>query len=320
MVRASIRPAGMSDAAEELKGLAAILRRLGDEDGARLAEAWAALNMFYAGHAGQAIQQAQALLASTDGGALWRREATFASGISLVFGPVPAEEAIRVLQSQISSSKGRWGMGANAGVATLLSLQGAFEEARERYALARGVFEELGNRSELISISVAEGQLERLAGNHAEAARLIREGYEAMVATGDRGFASTFAAELGDALIQLGDDDGAWRYGTIAIDTSSTDDVVSQAGGRGVRARVLARRGEHDAAAELAREGVSIMAETDFLVTHGLALDHLAHVLHEGGHDAEAVESASTALDLFKRKGASFLVERTQQLIDGWTR
>src|SRR4029079_9330780 len=117
--------------------------------------------------------------------------------------------------------------------------------------------------------------------------------------------ASTFAAELGDALIELGDDDGAWRYATIAIDTSSTDDVVSQAGGRGVQARVLARRGEYDAAAELAREGVRIMAKTDYLVNHGLALDHLAHVLHEGGHDAQALESASEALDLFARKGAS---------------
>src|SRR6185503_20986465 len=169
---------------------------------------------------------------------------------------------------------GTWGPGANAGVAMLRSLQGRFEEARELCAVARGVFEELGSRHELISVSAGQGTIERLAGNLAEAERLIREGYEAMVATGDRGFASTFAAELGDALIQLGDDDGAWRYGTIAIDTSSTDDVVSQAGGRGVRARVLARRGEHDAAAELAREGVSIMAETDFLVSHGLALDH----------------------------------------------
>jgi hypothetical protein len=54
-------------------------------------------------------------------------------------------------------------------------------------------------------------------------------------------------------------------------------------------------------------------------VSHGLALDHLAHVLHEGGHDAQALESASEALDLFARKGASFLVERTQRLIDDWT-
>jgi tetratricopeptide (TPR) repeat protein len=139
-----------------------------------------------------------------------------------------------------------------------------------------------------------------------------------MAATGDRAFASTFAAELADALIELGDDDGAWRYATIAIDTSSTDDVVSQAGGRAVQARVLARRGEHDAAVALAREAAGIMAGTDYLVQHGLALVHLAHVLQAGGHEAEAIESANTALDLFTRKGASFLVERTQRLIDDW--
>jgi class 3 adenylate cyclase/tetratricopeptide (TPR) repeat protein len=315
----SIRSAELSEAVRELERLAAILARLGDEDGARLAEASLAFNLFATGHAGEAIRRAEALLAGTEGDARWRREAIVARGVSLVFGPTPIEEAIPVLQSQNTSSRGAWTFGANRGVAILRSLQGRFDEARELHVAARIVFEELGNRNELASLRAAEGGVERLAGNHAEAARLIGEGYEAMVATGDRSFASTFAAELGDALIELGDDDGAWRYATIALETSSTDDVVSQAGGRAVQARVLARRGEHDAAAALAREAEAIMAATDYLVYHGLVLVHLAHVLREDGHDAEAIEAASRALDLFIRKGASFLVERTQRLIKDWT-
>jgi tetratricopeptide (TPR) repeat protein len=318
-VRASTRSAELTEAVRELERLGAILGRLGADDGARLAEASVAFNMFAAGHAGEAIRRAEALLAGTEGDARWRREAIVARGVSLVFGPAPIEEAIDVLQSQNTSSRGAWTFGANRGVAILRSLQGRFDEARELHVAARIVFEELGNRNELASLRAAEGGVERLAGNHAEAARLIGEGYEAMVATGDRSFASTFAAELGDALIELGDDDGAWRYATIALETSSTDDVVSQAGGRAVQARVLARRGEHDAAAALAREAEAIMAATDYLVYHGLVLVHLAHVLREDGHDAEAIEAASRALDLFIRKGASFLVERTQRLIKDWT-
>jgi tetratricopeptide (TPR) repeat protein len=317
-LRASTRSTELSGAARELERLGAILARLGDEDGARLAEASVAFNMFAVGQAGEAIRRAQALLTGNDGDGRWQRQATIARGVSLVYGPTPIEEAIGVLQSQMTRSKGAWAFHANRGVAILRSLQGRFDEARELHAVARGVFEELGNRSELASLRAAEGGVERLAGNLAEAARLSREGYEAMAATGGRSFASTFAAELGEALIELGDDDGAWRYATIALDTSSTDDVVSQAGGRAVQARVLARRGEHDAAAVLAREAVAIMAATDYLVQHGLALVHLAHVLQEGGHGAEAIESAGTALDLFTRKGASFLVERTQRLIDDW--
>jgi tetratricopeptide (TPR) repeat protein len=319
MVRASTRSAELSEAVRELERLAAILARLGDEDGARLAEASVAFNMFATGHAGDAIRRAQALLTGNEGDARWQREAVLARGVSLVYGPTPIEEAIHVLQSQITSWRGALAFGANRAVAILRSLQGRFDEARELNATARGVFEELGNRNELASLRAAEGGVERLAGNYSEAARLIREGYETMAATGDRSFASTFAAELGDALIELGDNDGAWRYATIALDTSSTDDVVSQAGGRAVQARVLARRGEHDAAAALAREAVAIMAATDYLVQHGLALVHLAHVLQAGGHEAEAIESASGALDLFTRKGASFLLERTQRLVDDWT-
>jgi len=318
-LRNSTRSTELSEAVRELERLGAILTRLGDEDGAHLAEASVAFNMFAAGQAGEAIRRAQALLTGNEGDGRWLREAIIARGVSLVFGPTPIEEAIGVLQSQSGSSRGEWAFGANRGVAMLRSLQGRFDEARELHTAARGVFEELGNRYQLASLRGAEGEVEGLAGNNAEAARLIREGYEAMAAMGDRSFASTFAAELGDALIELGDDDGAWRYATIALDTSSTDDVVSQAGGRSVQARVLARRGEHDAAAALAREAAGIMATTDFLVAHGLVLVHLAQVLRGDDNDAEAIESASRALDLFTRKGASFLVERTQRLIDDWT-
>ena len=49
-----------------------------------------------------------------------------------------------------------------------------------------------------------------------------------------------------DAYLSLDQDDEAWRFGTIARDTSSSDDVVSQAGGRAIQARVLSRRAEHE--------------------------------------------------------------------------
>ena len=140
-----------------------------------------------------------------------------------------------------------------------------------------------------------------------------------MIATGDRSFASTIAAQLSEVLLELGDDDEAMRFATIARDTSSSDDVASQSGGRRVLARVLSRRRDHAAAEALAREAVAIMGRTDSLEQHARALIHLAHVLHDGARADEALAAARQALGLYQQKGATFFVERTQRLIDDWS-
>ena len=140
-----------------------------------------------------------------------------------------------------------------------------------------------------------------------------------MTAIGDQSFASTVAVGLGDAYLDLHEDDEAWRFGTIARDTSSSDDVISQAGGRAIQARVLSRRGDTDTAEAVAREAAAIMAQTDYLDQHGDVLVHLARVLREVGKRDEAVAAAREAVALYEQKGATFFVERTRRLIDEWT-
>jgi ATP/maltotriose-dependent transcriptional regulator MalT len=210
-------------------------------------------------------------------------------------------------------------LGAKRGIGRMRLLQGRFEEARELNARVLSTFEELGNRQQVASCLDVQGQVENLTGNQAEGARLIREGYDAMTAIGDQSFASTVAVGLGDAYLDLHEDDEAWRFGTIARETSSSDDVSSQAGGRAIQARVLSRRGDHGAAEALAREGAEIMARTDYLDQHGNSLVHLAHVLHAAGTVDEAVAAARQAVALYEQKGATFFVERTQRLIEEWT-
>lgn len=235
--------------------------------------------------------------------------------MSLVFGPAPVEEAVAAIQAMQGS---KWDIGAYAGIARLRALQGRLAEARELNAQARTAWEDLGDHHRVVSMGAAEGQVEHQAGNLAEAARLIRESYEAMTATGDRAYASTIAVSLGEVLLDLNDDEEAWRFGAIARDTSSSDDVISQAGGRAVQARVLSRRGDHEGAGALAREAVAIMARTDYLVQHADALVQFAHVLREADKQEEAVEAAREALTLYDRKGATYFAEQTQRLIDEW--
>ncbi len=313
-VQSSTRSSELSEAFAETERQGAILARVGDDAGARLAQAGGAFLLFAMGQAGEAVRRASALLELDQPDEAWHREARQSAGASSVWGPMPVEEAI----ARIERSKTQ-DVGAYRGLSRLRVLQGRFAEAIELNAKARAAYQDLGNRHQLVSTEAAEGEIQYHAGNLEEAVRLIRSGYEAMVATGDRSFASTQAVDLGSALLDLHQDDEAWKYGTIAREWSSSDDVVSQAGGRSVQARILSRRGEHEAAEAVASEAVAIMAKTDYLERHGEALVHQAKVLRESGKAEEALAAAREGLALYERKGATFFAERTQRLIDEWS-
>jgi tetratricopeptide (TPR) repeat protein len=322
VVHSSMRSTEGSDALRDAERLAAILAHASDETGARFAEAWAAFLLFSMGRAGEATRRARALLELGEGDELWRSEAQFAWGVSLVSGPTPIDQAIPEFQAQIdrAGSARSTIILAYLLLAILLALQGRLAEARELTARSRAGWEELGNRHFLAGVTHHMGRIEHQAGDLPKASRLIRESYAAMTATGDLAFASTFAAGLGEVLLDLGDEDEAMRFATIARDTSSSDDVVSQAGGRAVQARVLSRRGDHEGAEALAREAEAIMAKTDYLAQHGDVLVHLAHVLHDAGTAKDAIAAAREALELYRQKGATFFVERTKRLIKSWAR
>jgi class 3 adenylate cyclase/tetratricopeptide (TPR) repeat protein len=314
-VYSSTRSTEMSESLKEAERLGAILDRVGDEAGAHLAEGWAAFLLFAMGRAGEAARRAGAVLELGPGDEVWRRQARQSRGASLTWGPVPVEDAIAAIQAQ---DDGR-DPGAYRGMARLSLMQGRFDKARELNAKARAGFEDRGNRHQAVALRQTEGEVEWFAGNPSEAARLIREAYDGLTATGDRAFASTVACVLGEVLLDLQRDDEAWEFGTVGRETSSSDDVMSQMGGRTVQARVLSRRGDHQGAEDLAREAVAIIEQTDYLDQHAGALVHLAHVLQEAGKSEDAIASAREAMALYDRKGATFFVKKTQRLIDDWS-
>jgi tetratricopeptide (TPR) repeat protein len=313
-VQSSTRSAELAESFAETERQGAILARVGDDAGARLAQAGGAFLLFAMGQAGEANRRAEALLQLERSDENWHRQARQSAGASSVWGPLPVVEAIARIERANSND-----VGAYRGLSRLRALQGRFDEALELNHKARVANEDLGNRHQVVSTQAAEGEIQFHAGNFAEAERLIRAGFEAMAATGDRSYASTHAVDLGSVLLELHQDDEAWKYGTIAREWSSSDDVVSQAGGRAVQARVLSRRGEHDAAEALASGAVAIMAKTDYLERHGEALVHQAKVLQESGKADEALAAAREGLALYERKGATFFAERTRRLIDDWT-
>jgi tetratricopeptide (TPR) repeat protein len=302
---------------QEAEQLRDQLTALGDMEGAQRAELAAAWGLFVAGKAGECFARAQAVLDS-----LPSRDGPIAAhamqerGPAAVFGPLPADEVLRLLGEGIEDGF-EW-PGGELGAGRMLAVLGRIPEARAMVARGRERTSELGDRLLISTVDAHDGFIALILGDADEAIRAYERSYETKVATGDRGFASTAAAELAEAYLEANDLPRAWDYAVIARETSATDDIASQAGGRTIQARVLSARGDHAAAETLARQAVAIMEETDYLLHHGDSLVHLAHVLHAAGNGDAAVAAAREAIEVYERKRATFFVERTRGLIEEW--
>ena len=97
--------------------------------------------------------------------------------------------------------------------------------------------------------------------------------------------------------------DEAIRLIAISQEAAADEDLSAQVVGRGLSARILADRGRHREAEELACSAVGLAAQTDLLSEHADALLDLAHVLAASGRASEAHAAATQALDLYQRKG-----------------
>ena len=104
------------------------------------------------------------------------------------------------------------------------------------------------------------------------------------------------------------DDADAWAG--RAIQLGASDDAETQMLWRQVRAKVLARRGEHAEAERLAREAVTIGEGTDMLNGQGDAYADLAEVLQLSGKAGEAAAELERALDRYERKGNLVMARR----------
>jgi tetratricopeptide (TPR) repeat protein len=121
---------------------------------------------------------------------------------------------------------------------------------------------------------------------------------------GERRYLATTAAKLARAIAAQGQNryDEAIRLIATSREAAAGEDLVTQALSQGVLARILADRGRHREAEDLARSAAALAAQTDLLSEHaGIQLD-LAHVLAALGRVSEAHGAAALAVDLYQRK------------------
>lgn len=93
-------------------------------------------------------------------------------------------------------------------------------------------------------------------------------------------------------------------------------DMATQSLWRVARARCLADSGELATANALVREGVSLIAEADFLTWCGDAFVGMAEVFALGGKRSEAEDALATAIQLYQQKGNVASVRRARALLD----
>jgi tetratricopeptide (TPR) repeat protein len=85
---------------------------------------------------------------------------------------------------------------------------------------------------------------------------------------------------------------------------------------RQVRARVLARRGGHTEAEELAREAVALAEETDMLNYRANALADLGEIYVAAGRAGEGRAHLERALALYEQKGNLVSVDRAGRRLE----
>ena len=227
------------------------------------------------------------------------------------FGTTPVSELLAWLdENEPRAGRDHFLRAYRAGA---LAMLGRFDEARAILAEARAELAERGGGVLLANITAFESVwVELWAGDPAAAAEFGAAGFRLHEELGEQGFLSTAAGNLAQALYALDRLDEADAWAGRAAELGASDDAVTQMLWRQVRAKVLARRGEHAEAERLAREAVAIGEGTDVLNGQGDAYADLAEVLLLGGKAGEAAAALEQALDRYERKGNLVMARRTR--------
>jgi class 3 adenylate cyclase/tetratricopeptide (TPR) repeat protein len=297
-------------AAEDRRLARAMIPELEQLDAPRtLARAWWLLSESYViesrwGERAQALEQAIAHASRTPEG---RADVSGYGALlaqALYYGPTPVPEAItRCLELQGAA----YGPGIEAALGTTLAalraMEGRIDEARELYAESIHVYERLGLDFSRAARSHLGAQIELLAGDPSAAARELREANATLEAMGERGVRSTLAGFLADVLVSLGEGDEAEGFAAFAEEAAGSADVVPQVLWRRVRARLQARRGDHQPARALALDAVERAAQTDYLDLRADTLLALAEVLGAADQPEEMTLVLEQARSLYELKG-----------------
>ena len=309
-VRMGTNPEGWSEEAEtEATRAISVFEALGDERG--LAGGWSVLGLVRVmnGQFGPAEEAWERAAAHAAEAGVRRDELESLAWIPLVMwaGPTPVEQGLRRCRELVERSGGD-----RKATSSALMAQAAFEaqrghapEARELIAQARSLLEEVALTVWLAGpLAQFAGWIELLSGEPAGAERELRWGYEKLHEIGEWSWLSTVAAILAESVYAQGRADEAQHLTRESEDSAGAEDAYSHALLRGVRAKILAGRGEVGAARRLAGESVALADTTDYLHLRWQTRMSSAHALRIVGSVSDAKRVAEEAKRLAEQKGS----------------
>jgi predicted ATPase/DNA-binding SARP family transcriptional activator len=223
-----------------------------------------------------------------------------------LWGPTPAAEGIQRCKDYLDEI-GNHSFGRAIILQNLAGLYAMQDDVAAAYAAldsAKNLLDTLGPTM-TGAITQPAALVAMLAGDPAAAESHLRLEYDTLHQMGERRYLASTAAKLARAIVAQGQSryDEATRLIAISQEAAAGEDPSAQALSQGLSARILADRGQHREAEELARSAVALAAQTDMLSHRADTLLDLAHVLAVTGRIPEAHAAASRALDLYQRKG-----------------
>ena len=283
-----------------------VLRELGDETG--LARAYMVLSDLHwsKGRLRETIDTAT-LAADYARRAGNRREVGWALGqnaLCAIHGPMPVNEGLAWLERLLEGEPENRTLDANlSGFVTMLeAMSGRFDEARRHIDESRALARDLGLIWQASVQELLSGYIELMAGNPAAAEREMRAAAEGFREIGEGWFLSVTAVDLLRAIYEQGRYEDAFAL-LETVDETPGPDCEWQVKRRGVPACLLARHGQIEEGERLAREGVAVASDSEFVVLHADVLLDLAEVLELAGRPEEAREATTKAVSIYERKG-----------------
>jgi predicted ATPase/class 3 adenylate cyclase len=227
--------------------------------------------------------------------------------------PIPADTAIARAEQLLQIANGEpWAEADLLGpLSVIYAYAGRFAEAREAIARAQSVYGRSGAKLKGAMVATAAGYIELIAGDPATAEHHLREAYEAFHAMGERGYLSTLAGSLAEALYAQGRLEDAQQMTEEAQAAATPSDIDAKARWRAARAKVLARGGQFPASQTLLDEAAALVSPTSWAALQAEILIAKAEVSRLAGAPEQAAASLRAALRIYQDRHATPLVDQT---------
>jgi tetratricopeptide (TPR) repeat protein len=311
------RTASMESAVAKAEEAEIELARLGDDEGVAWALRVAGTHIAWLGSSAEGERRwARALEHATRAGSSgqiadilgWRAWA-------LWWGPTPTAEGIRQANEIIEQAVGHPQLEAVATVVRgcLTGWRGEVEAGREDIRAGRARLRDIGQKGYWAGTGMIEADLELAAGQPVSAAAVLRESYEFMSPTAETGYIATIVDYRAVAALEQRRDDEALAFADEVERLAQPEDFEPHVRQACVRARVLARRGDHDAAAKTIQAAVARGGECDYFTVLAYAAISLAEVERLAGRLDPERRALDEALDLCKQKGDLLTAARVRE-------